>query len=82
MGLRRFECAARINTGGSGSGSAVVTGRTEGPPPLTGQAATIRALTAERYGTDPSEVEEELRRRIEGKDSEEDTPLGRARRAL
>ncbi len=36
MGLGRYECAARINTAGLGSGSAVVTGRTEGPPPLTG----------------------------------------------
>jgi hypothetical protein len=82
MGLSRFECAARIHTGSVGGGSAIVTGRTEGPPPVTGQAARIRALTAMRYGTDPSEVEEELRRRIEGKDSEEDAPLGRARRAL
>jgi hypothetical protein len=65
MGLSRFECAARINTGGLGGGSAIVTGRTEGPPPITGQAEAIRALTAERYGTNPAEVEEELRRRIE-----------------
>jgi hypothetical protein len=65
MGLSRFECAARVSTGGLGGGSAIVTGRTEGPPPITGQAEAIRALTAERYGTNPAEVEAELRRRIE-----------------
>jgi len=81
MGLARFECAAKISTGAAGSGSAVVTGRTEGPPPLTGQAATIRALTAERYGTDPREIEAELRRRIEGQPTNE-VQLGEVRRAV
>jgi hypothetical protein len=66
MGLARFECAARINTGGLGSGSVVVTGRTEGPPPISGQARRIRTLTAERYGRDPREVEAELSRRMDG----------------
>jgi hypothetical protein len=82
MGLSssRFECAARINTGGLGSGSAVVTGHTEGPPPMTGQATTIRALTAERYGTDPREIEAELRRRVEGQPSESKDGFGRLER--
>jgi Type IV secretion-system coupling protein DNA-binding domain len=66
MGLGRYECAARINTGGLGSGSVVVTGRTEGPPPVTGQARRIRMLTAERYGRDPRDVEAELSRRMDG----------------
>jgi hypothetical protein len=66
MGLARYECAARIDTGGLGSGSVVVTGRTEGPPPLTGQAARIRALSAQVYGRDPAEIEAELLRRMDG----------------
>jgi Type IV secretion-system coupling protein DNA-binding domain/Helicase HerA, central domain len=81
MGLARFECAARVSTGSLGSGTAIVTGRTEGPPPLTGQAAAIRALSAMRYGTDPGEVEEELRRRIEGKPTIDEGQLGEIRRA-
>jgi hypothetical protein len=70
MGLGRYECAVRINTGGAGSGTAIITGRTEGPPPVTGQAATIRARSAERYGTDPAEIEAELRRRVQGDPTE------------
>ena len=70
MALGRYECAARINTGSLGSGSVVVTGRTEGPPPLTGQAARIRALSAERYGRDPREIEAELSRRMGGESIE------------
>ncbi len=77
MGLRRYECAARINTGAIGSGSVVVTGRTEGPPPVTGQARTIRALTAERYGRDPREIESELMARIEGDHSDGSGSFGR-----
>lgn len=80
MGLARFECAARISTGSLGSGSAVVTGRTEGPPPRTGQAAAIRALTAARYGTHPAEVEAELRRRTEPTQPAGEGPLGQVRR--
>jgi Type IV secretion-system coupling protein DNA-binding domain len=77
MGLRRFECAARVNTGGLGGGTAVITGRTEGPPPVTGQAAVIRALSAERYGTDPSVIEAELHRRIQGDPTEAEGTFGR-----
>jgi hypothetical protein len=80
MGLARFECAARISTGTIGSGSAVITGRTEGPPPLTGQAAAIRAMSAERYGTDPGEVEADLRRRIGGQQDSETDTFGRTGR--
>ena len=50
-----LKCAARINTGGLGSGSAVVTGRTEPLPPVTGQAAVYPCPeSAARYGTDPA----------------------------
>jgi hypothetical protein len=80
MGLGRYECAARINTGALGSGSVVVTGRTEGPPPTTGQAARIRALSAERYGRDPAEIEAELARRMDGNSTEGGSLYGRVGR--
>jgi hypothetical protein len=80
MGLRRFECAARVNTDGAGSGSAIVTGRTEGPPPITGQAAAIRAASAREYGTDPAEIEAELRRRVQGDPTESTGTWGRVGR--
>jgi hypothetical protein len=51
--LGRFEVAARIGTG-RGSAVATVTGVTEPLPPPTGQAAVIRALTAERYAAPPT----------------------------
>ncbi|HTD09918.1 MAG TPA: type IV secretion system DNA-binding domain-containing protein [Solirubrobacteraceae bacterium] len=82
MGLSssRYECAARINTGGLGSGSVVVTGRTEAPPPLTGQAARIRALSAQAYGRDPREIEAELVRRMDGDGIEGGDSYGRVGR--
>ena len=82
MGLGRYECAARINTAGLGSDSVVVTGRTEGPPPVTGQAARIRALTAERYGRDPAEIEAELAARMDSKPGTEARQVGETKRAL
>ncbi|HSZ13111.1 MAG TPA: type IV secretion system DNA-binding domain-containing protein [Solirubrobacteraceae bacterium] len=80
MGLGRYECAARINTGALGSGSVVVTGRTEAPPPVTGQAARIRALSAEAYGRDPAEIEAELARRMDGESIESGGSYGRVGR--
>ncbi len=80
MGLGRYECAARINTGTLGSGSVVVTGRTEGPPPTTGQAARIRALSAQEYGRDPAEIEAELARRMDGESTESRGSYGRVGR--
>jgi len=49
MALGRFEVAARVGTG-SGSGVAVVTGRTEPLPPKTGHATAIRDRSAALYG--------------------------------
>ncbi|HEV7564377.1 MAG TPA: hypothetical protein VGO31_00260 [Microbacteriaceae bacterium] len=69
MGLGRYEIAGRVNTGSLGSGSAVITGHTEPLPPATGQGALIRRLSAERYGRDPREIEEELRHRTTGTDT-------------
>lgn len=82
MGLGRYEVAARISTGELGSGTAVVTGRTEGPAPVTGQADVIRARSAAVYGTDPREVERELARRITDEPDEDDDggQLGRTGR--
>jgi hypothetical protein len=62
-GLARYEIGGRVNTGGLGSGSAVITGHTEPLPPATGMGADIRAQTAEHYGRNPREVEAELRQR-------------------
>ncbi|HEX5852651.1 MAG TPA: type IV secretion system DNA-binding domain-containing protein [Solirubrobacteraceae bacterium] len=80
MGLGRYECAARINTGSLGNGSVVITGRTEGPPPTTGQAARIRALSAQAYGRDPAEIEAELARRMDGESTESGGMYGRVGR--
>jgi hypothetical protein len=80
MALARYECAARINTGELGGGSVVVTGRTEGPPPVTGQAARIRALSGERYGRDPREIEAELIGRMGDESIEGESLFGRVGR--
>ncbi len=81
MGLGRYECAARIATTEAGESSAVITGRTEPLPPVTGQAAAIRAASAARYGRDPAEVEAELHRRLGGSETgASQAPIGRAGR--
>ncbi len=76
MGLARFEIGARVHTGEHGRGSVTITGRTEGPPPLTGQAEHIRRLSAERYGRDPREIEEALRRRSADADPDQNADGG------
>ena len=58
MGLARFEVAARLTTG-TGDAGVIVTGRTERPPPLTGQGALIRTLSAEHYGGEPRQPQPE-----------------------
>jgi len=63
MSLHRYHIAGRVSTGSLGSGSAVITGHTEPLPPATGMGGDIRRLSAERYGRDPREIEQELRRR-------------------
>jgi hypothetical protein len=77
--LRRFEVAARIGTG-LGSAITTVTGHTQPLPPPAGQAARIRALSAERYGADIATIDAELRTARERDTNEEDEPLGRTRR--
>ncbi len=61
MALGRFEVAARIATTGAGSASAVITGRTEPLPPITGQARLIREHTARDYGLEPQAEPESVR---------------------
>jgi hypothetical protein len=79
--LRPFEVAARIGVG-TGSAVAAVTGTTQPLPPKTHQAQRIRALSAERYGVDPAEVDEHLRRRGAESDLGLDAgQIGRTRRA-
>jgi hypothetical protein len=80
-GLARYEIAGRVNTGGLGSGSAVVTGHTEPLPPATGMGVRIRRLSAERYGRDPREIEQELRRRSGGNRGDGGGEYGRTGRA-
>jgi hypothetical protein len=80
MGLGRYEIAGRVSTGGVGHGSAVVTGHTEPLPPVTGMGAHVRQLSARRYGRDPREVEEQLRRRASDEHQGESEDYGRARR--
>jgi hypothetical protein len=58
--LAPYEVAARVATG-TGTGVVTVTGRTEPLPPVTGQAARIRALSAERYGTPRSQLDAAFR---------------------
>jgi hypothetical protein len=81
MGLGRFEIAGRVHTGERGRGSVTVTGRTEGPPPTTGQAEVIRRLSAERYGRDPREIEEALARRHDAAGGKAGGGYGRTGRA-
>jgi hypothetical protein len=79
--LGRFEIAGRVHTGSHGPGSVTLTGRTEGPPPTTGQAERIRALSAERYGRDPQEIEQALRDRSAGSEGMDSGSYGRTGRA-
>jgi Type IV secretion-system coupling protein DNA-binding domain len=79
MGLDRHQVAVRVHTG---SRSVVVTGHTEPLPPPTEMADHIRRLSAERYGRDLGEVEQELRQRMEGDDPHTpDHGFGRTGRA-
>jgi hypothetical protein len=81
QGLDRYEVAARIHTGRVGRGSVVVTGRTQPPPAPTNQGQIIRRLSAERYGRDPRQIEQELRHRLEGQAGQQDSGYGRTGRA-
>jgi len=78
--LRPFEVAARVGTG-LGSGVTAITGNTQPLPPPTGQAARIRALSAQRYGRDLASIDSELRVREHPKDGDDSQPVGRKPRS-
>ncbi|UUY01565.1 hypothetical protein LRS13_12555 [Svornostia abyssi] len=76
QGLRPFEVAARV-AGGRGSAVSVMTGVTEAPAPVTGQADRIRRLSAERYGGLASDLDGSSST-PDGDLSDEITQIGRA----
>lgn len=76
--LGEFEVAARVATGSRGSTVAIVTGRTEPPLPITGQAGAIRKASAARYGVDSAEIDAALVGRFD--QAEDLGDIGRARR--
>jgi hypothetical protein len=78
MSLGRFEVAARVGTG-SGNAFAVMTGRTEPLPAVTGQAQAIRDRSAELYGTPPGDAE--LPTPEASDEAETERPIGRTRRS-
>jgi Type IV secretion-system coupling protein DNA-binding domain len=82
VALARYEIVGRVNTGSAGPGRAIVTGTTEPLPAPTGMADHVRALSAERYGRDPREVEDQLRQRgeVTREDITETDTLGRTQR--
>lgn len=78
--LKRFEVAARVSTG-EGSAVSVMTGRSEPPAPVTGQAERIRTRSAERYGQDLEAIDDRLRQHQEqGAADASDPNIGRTRR--
>jgi hypothetical protein len=61
LALGRFEVAARIATADETAGHAIVTGRTEPLPPITGQGRVILERSARDYGQNSSAAEREPR---------------------
>jgi len=78
--LAPYEVAARVATG-QGSGSVVVTGRTEPLPDPTGQADHIRVLSGQRFGRSREEIKRAVAERY-GMTSQpvDEGELGRQRR--
>ncbi len=81
--LPPFHVAARVATG-SGSGSVVVTGRTQPLGQPTGQARRIRQRSAERYGRSRAEIRAAIRERYgtatQPTQDETEGDIGRSRR--
>jgi hypothetical protein len=77
--LDKYEAIMRIGLG-PGDVTMPVSGRTLPPPAATSDPEKIRRASAERYGTDPAEVDAALaeRHKIGGEDG---LPVGRARRS-
>ena len=81
--LPPFHVAARVATGG-GSGSVVVTGRTQPLGEPTGQEQRILERSAERYGRSREEIQAAIRERYgmatPPTDDEAEDDIGRSRR--
>lgn len=77
--LGKYEVIMRIGLG-PGDVTAPVSGRTFPPPKAISDPETVRRISAERYGTDPAEVDAALaeRHKIGGAD---ERPVGRSRRS-
>jgi hypothetical protein len=77
--LGKYEAIMRIGLG-PGDVTAPVSGRTFPPPPAVSDPEMVRRVSAERYGTDPAQVDAALaeRHRIGGED---ERPVGRLRRS-
>jgi hypothetical protein len=77
--LGKHEAIMRIGLG-PGDVTAPVSGRTFPPPKAISDPEVVRRLSAERYGTDPAEVDAALaeRHKIGGAD---ERPVGRSRRS-
>jgi hypothetical protein len=80
ISLGAFEVAARVGMG-RGAASTVVTGHTEPWPAITGQAAHVRTLSAQRYGRSREEIEASIAQRYGAAPvPEADEQIGRGRR--
>lgn len=77
--LPPYEVAARVATG-EGSGSVVVTGRTEPLGKPAGQGARIRARSAQAYGRSRQQVQAAIRERYGTPAASASEELGRAGR--
>lgn len=77
--LGKYEVLMRMGLG-PGDVTAPVSGRTFPPPKAISNPETVRRLSAERYGTDPAQVDAALaeRHKIGGSD---ERPVGRSRRS-
>jgi DNA polymerase III delta prime subunit len=75
--LGAFEAVFRIALG-PGAVAAPASGRTYPPAPANSNPEAVRRVSAERYGTDPTVIEEAWRQRHDATDSE--VPVGRVRR--
>jgi hypothetical protein len=79
--LGPFELIARIGLG-PGDTATPVSGRSLPPPPTSADPKTIRRRSAELYGRDPKQVDQELEQRhsLASDSPERGAPLGRRRR--
>lgn len=75
--LGRYETYSSLVA--EGNVSPFASGRTYESPAVTGEAATIRAMSRRSYGRDLKDIETELAALIAGGSSLDDNPIGRKR---